>query len=221
MCVCVIRVLDIWVHNIHLMPFVCGWKPNTHKATWGPFWKQLESILLIVNLWARFIKTTEQFAQIYGVLMSPVITKHVSPYINRVHSVRHGDTATVLERLADEAFVLQLQFSMKLYMLDRFSSIVVARPKTTSWLLVCSTTGCNRFCAWGILRFWSCCAWRLSAPPQPPLVCVTVMDLWLTIQAFNNCNLLHQRQRLLLIFYNIPSNRILVCPFHRFWLHHL
>lgn len=50
--------------------------------------------------------------------------------------------------------------------------------------------GVNRFCAWGILCFWSCCAWRLSAPALPPLLCVTVMDRWLTIQAFNNCNLL-------------------------------
>lgn len=48
----------------------------------------------------------------------------------------------------------------------------------------------NRFCARGILCFWSRCAWRLSAPSLPPLLCVTVMDRWLTIQAFNNCNLL-------------------------------
>lgn len=50
--------------------------------------------------------------------------------------------------------------------------------------------GVNRFCARGILCFWSRCAWRLSAPSLPPLLCVTVMDRWLTIQAFNNCNLL-------------------------------
>lgn len=48
----------------------------------------------------------------------------------------------------------------------------------------------NRFCARGILCFWSRCAWRLSAPSLPPLLRVTVMDRWLTMQPFNNCNLL-------------------------------
>lgn len=66
--------------------------------------------------------------------------------------------------------------------------------RSNNWL-----NGLNRVCAWGILcfflfffsfSFWSCCAWRLSAPSLPPRPRVTVMDGWLTIQAFNNCNLL-------------------------------
>lgn len=108
-------------------------------------------------------------------------------------SQRDSETALMLQRLADGSLVLQLLSSVKLRA-RLFPSDTNSRGAQNNaqnlrlqhrWL-----NGVNRFCARGILCFWSRCAWRLSAPSLPPLLCVTVMDRWLTIQAFNNCNLL-------------------------------
>lgn len=60
-----------FVYFCPLVFFPCGWNPCIHTVTWGLFWKQFENMFLIVNLWPRFIKTAKQFAQIYGILMSP------------------------------------------------------------------------------------------------------------------------------------------------------